>query len=65
MEKDLDGKGNLTNLQFKEAIRGLGIGLTSREIDTLIQYCEPDLENRINWKNFLHKFKENTGEQQI
>lgn len=64
-ELDIDDNGNLTNLQFKEAIRNLGIGLTSREIDVLIKYCHPDDENMINWKNFIFKFKENTGEQQI
>lgn len=62
---DSDESGTLSNLEFRDAIRDLGIGLTSREIDCLINYCDPGPDNRINWVNFIHKFKENTGEQQI
>ena len=53
---DTDDHGVVTNLEFKEAIRKLNIGLTSKDIDCLINYIEPDANQRINWKNFIKKF---------
>jgi hypothetical protein len=57
-EKDVDGNNNLTNIEFRGAIRNLGIGLTSSEIDTLIQFCVSDAENKINWVDFIYKFQQ-------
>ena len=56
--KDVDGNNNLTNIEFRAAIRNLGIGLTSTEIDALLQYCQFDAENKINWVNFIYKFQQ-------
>ena len=35
--RDPDNTGNITNLQFRDAIRELNIGLLSNEIDCLIK----------------------------
>lgn len=39
IEVDTEKKGNITNLQFKKALRALNIALTAKEIDLLLNYC--------------------------
>lgn len=55
-EFDQDGSGCISNLEFKEAFRKLGIGLTSREIDHLLDYCDDSGDGSINWLEFITKF---------
>jgi len=62
---DPDNTGTISNLEFKEAIRTLNIGFTSREIDVLIKYIEPTRDNRINYYDFAHKFKDTHGDRQV
>ena len=62
---DTQNSGVVTNLEFKEAIRSLNIGFTSREVDELIVYIRPDEHNRINWVDFVQKFKDGPGEKKI
>jgi hypothetical protein len=38
---------------FKKAFRLLNIALTSKEIDLLLNYCEYQSENLIDWKQFI------------
>lgn len=62
---DPDNTGTISNLEFKEAIRSLNIGFKSREIDVLIKYIEPTRDNRINYFDFAHKFRDNHGDRQV
>ena len=62
---DPDNTGCISNLEFKEAVRTLNIGFTSREIDVLIKYIEPTRDNRINYYDFAHKFKDTHGDRQV
>jgi Ca2+-binding EF-hand superfamily protein len=48
----------VTNLEFKEAIRKLMTGLTSREIDELLNSTPMDSDNRISYKDFIKKMME-------
>lgn len=57
---DTDGSGELSNLEFKQAFRKLGIGLTSKDIDKLVNYCDESGEGIINYKEFVSKFSHNT-----
>jgi Ca2+-binding EF-hand superfamily protein len=53
---DKDGSGDISNLEFKDALRKLGIGLTSREIDHLVNYCDESGDGCVNWVEFVNKF---------
>lgn len=55
-EFDVDGSGNISNLEFKEAFRKMNIGLTSREIDYLLDYCDDSGDGKVNWHEFMYKF---------
>lgn len=55
---DLDNQGVITNLEFKEAVRKLHIGFTSKEIDLMIKNIQPMADNKINYLEFMGKFKE-------
>lgn len=57
-EIDVTKCGRVTNLEFKEAIRKLQIGLSSREIDDLINATPVDKNNRINYKEFIKSMNE-------
>ena len=37
---DNSNTGKISNLQFRKAMRNFNIGLTSKEIDILIQLCD-------------------------
>ena len=53
---DKDGGGDISNLEFKQAFRKLGIGLTSKEIDTLVNTCDESGDGCVNWHEFSKKF---------
>lgn len=55
---DITKCGKVTNLEFKEAIRKLMTGLTSREIDELLNATPMDSDNRISYKDFIRKMNE-------
>lgn len=55
---DITKCGKVTNLEFKEAIRKLMTGLTSREIDELLNSTPMDSENKIAYKDFIKKMME-------
>lgn len=56
-EFDSDGSGELSNLEFKDAFRKLGIGLTSKEIDHLLNICDESGDGVVNWIEFVSKFE--------
>jgi len=55
---DQSGTGTVTNLEFKEGIRKLQIGLTSRQIDELINCVDMNKDGRVDWIEFAGRFKE-------
>lgn len=57
-EIDQSGQGVVTNLEFKEGIRKLLIGITSREIDDLINVVDMNKDGRVDWLEFCAKFRQ-------
>lgn len=55
-EMDQDGNGTLSQVEFRNAIRKLGLGLTSKEIDQLISRLDSNGDGRIDYKEFTSKF---------
>jgi EF-hand domain pair len=56
-EFDLDGNGVLSNMEFRQGIRKLNLGLTLMEIDDLLNYCDSNNDGLIDWQEFSNKFK--------
>jgi hypothetical protein len=56
-EMDSDGNGVISSVEFRNAIRHLGLGLKSREIDTLMNRIDTNSDGKIDWKEFICKFK--------
>jgi Ca2+-binding EF-hand superfamily protein len=54
---DSDGSGKLSNLEFKNALRQLNLGLTSKEIDMLLNYIDESGDGKINWEEFSKKLE--------
>lgn len=50
---DKDGSGDISNLEFKEAFRQMEIGLTSKELDYLLDYCDESGDGNVNWLEFI------------
>lgn len=57
-EIDSNHFGVVTNLEFKQGIRKLLIGLTSKEIDDLINVVDMNRDGRVDWVEFNNRFKE-------
>ena len=64
-EFDEDGNGYVTTLEFRNAIRRLGLGLTSREIDQLMAKIDANNDGKIDYQEFQAKFKVNTYESRM
>ncbi|EGR32802.1 hypothetical protein IMG5_070330 [Ichthyophthirius multifiliis] len=62
---DKDKSGEISNLEFKAAFRNLIIGLTSKEIDVLLNFCDESGEGIVNWREFINKFKKNESQEKI
>ena len=43
-------------MEFKNALRKLKIGLTSKEIDVLLKVCDENGDGQIDIKEFKNKF---------
>jgi Ca2+-binding EF-hand superfamily protein len=57
-EIDQSNQGAVTNLEFKDGIRRLMIGITSREIDDLINVVDMNRDGRVDWIEFCARFKQ-------
>jgi len=64
-EFDEDGNGFITSNEFRNAIRKLGLGLTSRDIDQLMAKIDTNSDGRIDYSEFMSKFKENNFDQRM
>lgn len=53
LEFDADGSGAISNKEFRNAIRKLGLGLTSKEIDSLMLRIDSNGDGKIDYQEFL------------
>ncbi len=53
---DKDGNGFLSQIEFRNAVRQLNLGLTSREIDQLLNKIDSNSDGKIDWREFSSKF---------
>jgi Ca2+-binding EF-hand superfamily protein len=44
-------------VEFRNALRKLNLGLTSREIDKLMAKIDSNSDGKIDWQEFMSKFK--------
>jgi Ca2+-binding EF-hand superfamily protein len=56
-EFDEDGNGSISSVEFRNAIRKLGVGLSSRDIDQLMAKIDSNADGRIDYREFMNKFK--------
>lgn len=56
-EFDADGNGYISQVEFRNAMRKLNIGLSSREIDKLMEKIDTNADGKIDWQEFMAKFK--------
>ena len=54
---DTDGSGKLSSQEFRNGIRKLGLGLTSREIDQLMIRIDTNMDSQIDYHEFISKMK--------
>lgn len=64
-EFDEDGNGYVTLVEFRNAIRKLGLGITSREIDQLMARIDTNGDGKIDYYEFSSKFKDNSYEARM
>ena len=57
-EFDADGNGHISQVEFRNAIRRLGLGLSSRDIDTLMVRFDTNEDGKIDYAEFMAKFKD-------
>jgi len=53
---DTDHSGKLSNKEFRNGIRKLGLGLTLREIDALMTRIDSNMDGMIDYNEFCCKF---------
>jgi Ca2+-binding EF-hand superfamily protein len=54
---DLGNKGVISNLEFRNALRQLNLGLTTHDIDALLSGSECTTGGIVNYKEFIKKVK--------
>lgn len=58
IEYDPSNKGFVTNLEFRNVMKKLNIGLSIFDIDSVLNVCESVKGGNINWKDFCNKIKQ-------
>jgi len=53
---DTDGSGEVSNLEFINALRSLNLGLSLKEIEELLMYCDTNKDGKISFHEFASKF---------
>jgi hypothetical protein len=54
---DEDGNGWISEVEFRNAIRKLNLGLSSRDIDMIMKRVDMNGDGKIDWREFMAKFK--------
>lgn len=62
---DEDKNGFISQVEFRNAIRKLNLGLTSREIDQVMTRIDKNQDGRIDWHEFSAKFQNNEYDDRI
>jgi len=57
--------GLISNIDFRNAFKQLNLGITTKEIDELLSYCDINKDGFINWKEFEKKFNISEVNQRI
>jgi hypothetical protein len=52
-------------VELRNAIRKLGVGLTSRDIDQLMAKIDTNSDGRIDYREFMKKFKTTTLDERM
>ncbi|CAK62279.1 unnamed protein product (macronuclear) [Paramecium tetraurelia] len=52
---DSDNTGFITNLEFRQVIRSLNMGLTFQDIDILSAMLDTDRNSMVNWRDFAKR----------
>lgn len=55
-EMDVDGSGDVSNLEFINAMRKLNLGLNLKEMEDLIMYCDSNQDGKISFNEFIRRF---------
>ncbi len=58
---DEDGNGYISSNEFRNAIRRLNLGLSSRDIDQIMKKVDTNGDGKIDWKEFMDKFKSSSA----
>ena len=53
---DKDASGEISNLEFINAIRSLNLGLSQKEIEEILMYCDHNKDGKISFSEFVNKF---------
>lgn len=53
---DSDGSGSISNVEFRNALRELNLGLSLSEIDILQNLCDENMDGLIDYREFSKKF---------
>lgn len=61
---DTDGNGFVSQTEFRNAIRKLGLGFSSREIDQLLSKIDTNGDGKISYPEFAANFEEASGLEQ-
>lgn len=65
LNMDMNADGQISAIEFRNALRKLNLGLTARDIDSLMQRVDTDPDGQIDWKKFSARFKTKPIEKQI
>jgi len=64
-EFDTDNNGYISAVEFREALRRLNLGLTSRQIDQVMAKMDTNQDGQVDWNEFASKFKQNAFDQRL
>ena len=64
-QMDTDSSGVISAIEFRKAIRKLGLGLTAKDIDALLSRIDTNNDGQIDWQEFSKRFKTSNTEKQV
>lgn len=60
---DTDESGKLSAVEFRKALRKLGVGLSARDIDLVMSRIDTNNDGQIDWQEFNKNFKQSDTEK--
>jgi Ca2+-binding EF-hand superfamily protein len=64
-QMDTDGSGEVNNLEFINGVKKLKLGLTLKEIDELVTYCDQNQDGKVSFNEFSKKFQPTQSDVRI